>query len=130
MAKASAQSAASNAPSQPTAVAAPSQPTAGAAPSQATAGAAPSQPTAGAAPSQPTAGAAPSQPTAGAAPSGPKRPHRARRSASRKREDRLKRAPRDVPAATHSTDLEAAFDRLQARTSNLRIIRPTNAPRS
>jgi hypothetical protein len=93
------------------------------------------------------------------------RPRRGHRPSSPQREDRLKRALRELPPGTHSTgfiaraaglnkdkvvarlraleaagevqrvgnkwsterpstDLEAAFDRLQARTANLRIIRP------
>jgi hypothetical protein len=100
-----------------------------------------------------------------------RRPHRTpspERAASPQREDRLKRALRELPAGTHSTariakaaglnetkvqsrlraleaagdvqrignqwsterpstDLEAAFDRLEARTGNLRIIRPKTA---
>jgi hypothetical protein len=113
----------------------------------------------------------PAQPPPSTAPSAPARPRRPRHAAPRQREDRLKRALRNLPAGAHSTeriakaaglnqtkvlsrlqameaagevqrvgkrwstqrpstDLEAAFDRLQARTSNLRIIRPANAARS
>ncbi|MHB8694583.1 MAG: FmdB family zinc ribbon protein [Solirubrobacteraceae bacterium] len=100
-----------------------------------------------------------------AAPARPRRPQRPQRASTPQREDRLKRALRELPAGTHSTariakaaglnetkvlsrlraletagevqqvgnqwsterpstDLEAAFDRLEARTGNLRIIRP------
>jgi predicted Rossmann fold nucleotide-binding protein DprA/Smf involved in DNA uptake len=95
----------------------------------------------------------------------PRRSRRGNRPSARQREDRLRRALRELPAGAHSTariakaaglnetkvlsrlrsleaagevqrvgkrwsterpstDLEAAFDRLQAGTSNLRIIRP------
>ena len=113
------------------------------------------------APDTPTWG----QATAPSAPAKQRRQRRGHRPSSAQREDRLKRALRELPAGPHSvariakaaglnekkvlsrlraleaagevqrignrwtaerpsTDLEAAFDRLQARTANLRIIRP------